>query len=157
MRGPKHSVRRGKTPVLAADEARQLIEAIDTTTLAGLRDRALIATMIYSFARIGAVVALGCDDIFTEQRRLWLRLHEKGGKRHEVPCHHHLETYLAAYMSAAGLEGSAAPVFQTLAMRAEEGRGARWQKLSGKRLTQPIAWPIMQRRAADAGLNPVPR
>ena len=152
VRGPKHSVKRGKTPVLASDEARQLIDAIDTTTLAGLRDRALIATMIYSFARIGAVVALACEDVYTEQRRLWLRLHEKGGKRHEVPCHHHLETYLAAYMDAAGLStGPRVPLFQTLAD--EKGRGGRWQALSGKPLSQPIAWAIMQRRARDAGLD----
>ena len=57
VRGPKHSVKRGKTPALTADEARQLLDAIDLSTLVGLRDRALIATMVYSFARIGAVTS----------------------------------------------------------------------------------------------------
>jgi integrase/recombinase XerC len=152
VRGPRHSVKRGKTSVLAGDEARQLLEAIDITTLAGLRDRALIATMIYSFARIGAVMSLTCEDVFTEQRRLWLRLHEKGGKRHELPCHHHLETYLVAYMERGNfVTGSKAPVFQTLADDDESRRG-RWQRLSGKPLSQPIAWAIMQRRAAAASL-----
>ncbi len=87
---PKYSVKRGKTPVLAADEARQLLDAIDTTTLAGLRDRALIALMVYSFARIGAATGMRVEDVFTDQRRLWVRLSEKGGKRHEMPCHHNL-------------------------------------------------------------------
>ena len=94
VRGPKHSVKRGKTPVLGSDEARQLLDAIDTTTLAGLRDRALIALMVYSFARVGAATGMRFEDAFTHQRRLWVRLDEKGGKQHEMPCHHNLEAYL---------------------------------------------------------------
>ena len=78
VRGPKHSVRRGKTPVLAADEARQLLDAIDTRRLAGLRDRALIALMVYSFARIGAAAGMRVEDVFTDQRRLWVRLKREG-------------------------------------------------------------------------------
>ena len=148
VRGPKHSVRRGKTPVLSPDEARQLLDAIDTSTLAGLRDRALIATMIYSFARISAVTAMTIEDVFTQQRRLWLRLHEKGGKCHDVPCHHALELDLAAYMDAAELRGSPrSPLFQTL-MR-DTGQPPR---LSGKPMSQSLAWEMVQRRVRGAGL-----
>ena len=78
VRGPSHSVRRGKTPVLDPKEARALIDAIDVTTPIGLRDRALIGLMVYSFARVGAALACRVDDVFVQNRRLWIRLHEKG-------------------------------------------------------------------------------
>jgi site-specific recombinase XerD len=55
VHGPKHVVKRGKTPVLTADQARRLLESIDVSTVVGLRDRALIAVMTYAFARISAV------------------------------------------------------------------------------------------------------
>ena len=78
VRGPSHVVRQGKTPVLDPAEARALIDSIDATTPAGLRDRALIALMVFSFARIGAALAMKVEDVFTQNRRLWVRLREKG-------------------------------------------------------------------------------
>src|SRR5580704_7488778 len=98
VRGPKHVVKRGKTPVLMADQARALIESIDTSTLVGLRDRALIGVMTYAFARIGAVVAIRVEDYFANGKRWWVRLHEKGGKQHEMPAHHKLEAFLDEYI-----------------------------------------------------------
>jgi site-specific recombinase XerC len=103
VRGPRHVVRRGKTPVLDPAEARQLIDAIDTTTVIGLRDRALIGLMVYSFARIGAAIGMRVEDVYTQNRRLWVRLHEKGGKQHAMPCHHNLETYLHESIDGAAL------------------------------------------------------
>jgi site-specific recombinase XerC len=105
VRGPKHSMKKGKTPVLAADEARALLDAIDTTTLIGLRDRALVALMVYTFARIGAARLMKREDVYIQGRRTWVRLHEKGGKQHEMPCHHNLDEYLHAYITGAGLDG----------------------------------------------------
>jgi site-specific recombinase XerD len=152
VRGPKHSVRRGKTPVLSAEEARQLLDSITTETLAGLRDRALIAAMVYSFGRIGAVTGLRVQDVFTQQRRLWLRLTEKGGKRHEVPCHHQLENYLDAYLQASGLHDQPkALLFQTFARDGERKQTGR--RLSGKPMSQAIAWQMLQRRAREAGID----
>ena len=88
VRGPKHVVKKGKTPVLTAEEARQLFDSLDTDKVAGLRDRALIGVMVYSFAPVGAVVAMNVEDYFQQGKRWWFRLHEKGGKRHNVPAHH---------------------------------------------------------------------
>ena len=88
VRGPKHVVKRGKTPVLTREETRELLDSIDTDTIRGLRDRALIGVLVYSFARIGAALALKVDDYFPEGKRWKLRLHEKGGKEHVVPVHH---------------------------------------------------------------------
>ncbi len=102
VRGPSYVIKRGKTPVLTADEARQLLDSIDTSTPIGLRDRALIGVMVYSFARVSAVVGMRVEDYYQNGKRCWIRLHEKGGKFHEVPAHHNAEAYLDAYIRAAG-------------------------------------------------------
>jgi len=93
VRGPKYVVKRGKTPVLSADQARQLLDSIDVAELSGVRDRALIGVMVFTFARVTAVITMRVEDYFEHGKRVWLRLHEKGGKRHEVPCHHNLTEY----------------------------------------------------------------
>lgn len=113
VRGSAHIVKEGKTPV-SPDEARQLLDSIEVTTTAGQRDRALIGMMIYSFARIGAVLGMKAEDVYTQQRRLWVRLREKGGKAHAVPCHHNIQTYLNVYIEGAGLAGDPkGPLFRT--------------------------------------------
>ena len=88
VRGPKHVVTKGATPVLTPAEARALLDRIDTGTRVGLRDRALLSVMVYSFARVSAAVGMRRQDYFRQELRGWLRLHEKGGKRHDVPAHH---------------------------------------------------------------------
>lgn len=147
VRGPKHVVKRGKTPVLSAEDARKLLDSIDTTTLIGLRDRALIATMVYSFARVSAVLGMKVEDYYQNGKRWWLRLHEKGGKFHEVPAHHNTEAYLDAYLEAAGIAGDfKGPLFRTV-------RG-RSQKLTTKPLRRNNALDMVKRRAIAAGLPP---
>src|SRR5690348_10805611 len=103
VRGPKHVVKTGKTTVLDTDQARTLLDSIDISTVVGLRDRALIALMTYSFARVSAAVTMDVEDYHPKGKRWWVRLHEKGGKRHELPAHHNLEAYLDAYIEAAGI------------------------------------------------------
>src|SRR5277367_3844727 len=140
VRGPLHIVRRGKTPVLDPAEARQLIDAIDATTIIGLRDRALIGLMVYSFARIGAALGMRVEDVFSQNRRLWVRLHEKGGKQRAMPCHHNLETYLHEYIDGAGLASDPkALLFQTYSRAAG--------KLAGSPLPQANAYMMIQRRS----------
>jgi site-specific recombinase XerD len=146
VRGPRHIVRRGKTPVLDPAEARQLIDAIDATTVIGLRDRALIGLMVYSFARIGAALGMRVEDVFTQNRRLWVRLNEKGGKQHAMPCHHNLETYLHAYIAGAGLAGDPkALLFQSYSPSTRQ--------LTGNPLSQPNAYAMIQRRAQSAKIT----
>jgi len=101
VRGPKYSQKKGKTPVLNREEARALLAAIDTNSLTGLRDRALIGVMIYTFARVGAVLQMNVGDYFSQGRRGWVRLHEKGGKEHEAPCVPKLEAFLDEYIETA--------------------------------------------------------
>jgi site-specific recombinase XerD len=142
VRGPKHVVKTGKTTVLDADQARKLLDSIDTSTLVGMRDRALISVMTFAFARIGAVVAMRVEDYYPKGKRWWVRLHEKGGKRHEMPAHHNLEAYLDAYIEAAGLrEDGKAPLF-----RSAIGRTG---TLTETPMNRVDAWRMIQRRAAD--------
>jgi site-specific recombinase XerD len=146
VRGPSHTVTIGKTPVLAPEEARTLIDSIEVTTIAGLRDRALIALMVFSFARIGAALGMKVEDVFTQNRRLWVRLREKGGKPHAMPCHHNLETYLTAYIEGAGLDTDPkGPLFRTI------GRG-KGRPLTRTPLPQANAYAMIGRRAAAAGI-----
>ena len=90
VRGPCYSLKKGKTPVMSAEEVRALIDSIEADTIIGLRDRALIGLMVYTFARVGAAVQMRLEDVYVQRRRTWVRLHEKGGKLHEMPCHHNL-------------------------------------------------------------------
>jgi site-specific recombinase XerC len=71
VRGPKYVIKKGKTPVLTPEEARLLLDSIDVTELYGLRDRALLAMMVYSFARVSAVVGMNVDDYYQQGKRWW--------------------------------------------------------------------------------------
>jgi len=146
VRGPSHTTRKGKTPVLDATEARQLLDSIDVSTPIGLRDRALIGLMVFSFARVGAALAMRVEDVYTQNRRLWVRLHEKGGKRHEMPCHHTLEEYLHAYLDGNGIGDEAkSPLFRTI----QRGTG----RLSATVLPQANAYVMVRRRSIAAGID----
>ena len=114
VRGPKHVVTKGATPVLTPAEARALLDRIDTGTRVGVRDRALLSVMVYSFARVSAAVGMRRQDYFRQGPRGWLRLHEKGGKRHDVPAHHRAEEAVEAYLDAGGIDDAKAPLFQSV-------------------------------------------
>lgn len=144
VRGPRHVVKKGKTPVLAASEARELLDSIDTSTVVGLRDRAIISLMLYTFARVGAVISLRIEDVYTQKRRTWVRLKEKGGKRLERPCHHKLDADLHAYIEAGGLSGQTGVLFRSV-----RGRST---TLTEKRLAQADVYRMIGRRVVAAGL-----
>jgi integrase len=108
--------------------------------------RALIGVMTYAFARIGAVVAMRVEDYFANGKRWWIRLHEKGGKRHEMPAHHKLEAFLDEYIKAAGIgdEGKS-PLF-----RSAFGRSG---LLNGEAMHRIDAYRMIQRRVSALGLK----
>ena len=145
VRGPRYTVRKGKTPVLTADEARALLESIDTSTVIGLRDRALIATMIYTFGRVGAVIAMRSEDFYSQGRRSWLRLHEKGGKRHEMPCNHVLAQFLEDYLKVSAPGDRKTFLFRTLRGRA--------RVLTTRPMAQADVYRMVRRRALAAGIR----
>jgi site-specific recombinase XerD len=146
VKAPKQRVKVGKTPVLSDDEIRRLFGAIDVSHVVGLRDKALIAVMFYSFARIGAVLKMRVEDYFPKGKRYWLRLHEKGGRYHEVPAHHRVEEFLDLYLEVAGISKA----LKTPLFRSSIGRSHR---LTEQAMGQDGAWRMLQRRAKDAGIK----
>lgn len=145
VRGPAHVVRRGRTPALDRADARRLLESVDASTLVGLRDRAFLGLLVYSFARVGAAVGMEVQDFHPGGRRWWIRLREKRGKVHDLPAHHNLEAWLHEYIDAAGLAAQPrSPLF-----RAAVGRTGR---LSDRPLLARNALHLVRRRAHDAGL-----
>jgi len=146
VRGPRHSVTKGSTTVLSSEEATALLTGMDVSTVVGLRDRAIIAVMTYTFARVGAVVALAVEDYFSQKKRWWLRLHEKNGKLNEMPCHHKLEEFLDAYIKVARIgHDRKGPLF-----RSALGKTAR---LSARPMLRGDVWRMVRRRAVDAGIE----
>ncbi len=143
VKGPKHVVTRGKTPVLSAEQARKLLDSIDTSTFIGLRDRAIIGVMVFSFARVGAVVAMTIDDYYQDGKRCWFRLHEKGGKENPVPAHHTAEAYLDEYLESLGQAHRSEPLFRTVDRR---------RLPTNKPLTRTDALRMIKRRAKKAEL-----
>ncbi len=160
VRGPRHVVTRGKTPVLTTEETKTLLDSIPVETvfvdqyghetrgsdLIGLRDRAMIASMFFTFARVGAVVGMTVEDYFPQGKRYWLRLHEKGGKEHTMPAHHTLEEFMDAYVKAAGLERDPkGPLFRSAP------RGS--PRLTRNPLSTADVWRMVRRRATQAGIK----
>jgi site-specific recombinase XerD len=144
VRGPKHVVKKGKTSVLDGDEAKKLLDSIDVSTIVGLRDRALIALLVYTFARVSAALHMNVEDYYPQGKRWWLRLHEKGGKQHEMPAHQLLEHYIDAYVTAAGIgTEKTSPLFRMLG-----GRGRK--TLSEARMARQDARRMIVRRAIAA-------
>lgn len=150
VRGPKHVVDRGKTPVLTAEQARVLLDSIPLAKdngdllLAGLRDRALIGVMVYSFARVSAATSMRVEDYYQDGKRWWFRFHEKGGKLHMVPAHRNAEKYLDEYLAAA-------PAI------ASDKRRRLFRTMVGKRMTANAmtrndALRMIKRRAEAAAL-----
>src|SRR4030088_1790154 len=103
VKTPKFSRTEGKTPAFSAEEVQKVLDSIDPSHVVGRRDRALLATLAYTFARIGAVVNLKVEDYFQTEKRSLIRFKEKGGKEKEIPVHHRLEEILDEYLEVSGL------------------------------------------------------
>jgi len=145
VRGPKYVIKKGKTPVLSGSETKALFASIETDTLIGKRDRALIGVMAYGFARISAVLGMNVEDFYQQGTQYTVRLHEKGGKEHEVPAHHTLVELLDDYVTGAAIKDTkTTPLFRSF---------NRKQELSTDRLTRREALAMIKRRALAASLG----
>lgn len=146
VKGPTFSRTLGATPVTSTAEVRRLLDSLPTDDLVGLRDRALIGTMLFTTARIGAALRCKVGDYYQEGYGRMLCLREKGGKEHCVPVHHQLVEYLETWLGAAGIrEERAGPLF-----RAARGRTG---ELTGRALDPVNAWAMVKRRARQAGIS----
>ena len=130
--------------LLSVDEARALLDIIDVSSPVGLRDRALIGLMVYTFARVGAAIKIRVKDVYVQGRRTWVRLHEKGGKRHEMPCHHNLDEYLQAYIEGAQIGADAKGYLFRTAL-------GRTRRLSDRPMHQADVYRMIRRRAEGCG------
>ena len=143
----KFSRSEGKTPAFTTEEINLLFASMESDTLAGQRDRAFIAVMAYTCARVSAVASLKVKDYAPMGHRSLIRLHEKGGKERDIPCHHLLEEYLDAYLAMAGIaEAKDAPLFRSI-----RGKGKK-QKLTERPLLRTDAYAMVRRRLLVAGI-----
>ena len=146
VRGPKVVVKKGVTPHLDEEEARHLLESIDTSSVVGLRDRALIGLMTYTFARVQAAISMNVADYFPKGTRWRVRLHEKAGKDHEMLAHHKLEEFMVAYLDAVGIrEHKDSPLFSTAYRKTK--------RLTANRMHRVDVWRMIRRRAKDVGIE----
>lgn len=102
VRGPKHVVREGLTPILDVDQMKQLLDSIDVTNIVGLRDWALIGVMTATFGRVETMLGMNLADYFLEGKHWSIRLNEKNSKIITMPVQHKLEKYLDAYIEKVG-------------------------------------------------------
>lgn len=164
VRGPKHVVREGLTPILDAEQMKQLLDAIDVTSIVGLRDRALISVMAATFSRVEAAVGMNVSDYFQDGKHWSVRLREKNSKIIKMPVQHKLEDHLDAYIDAVG--GPEAFPFETVSGPRDRSKRKQTQKrplflstrgrsgkLTDRRMTRQDAWRMVRRRAKQAGIN----
>ncbi|MBE7508542.1 MAG: tyrosine-type recombinase/integrase [Planctomycetia bacterium] len=144
VRGPVVRNVIGKTPATDPAQARALLHSIDTSGVIGLRDRAILATLMYTACRAGAVSKLRLRDYYTDGRQHYLRFDEKGGVDRQIPCRHDLQGYIEEYIAAAPAGDSDAPLFRTAL--------GRTQQLSDRPFEAKDIHRMVKRRLAAAGL-----
>lgn len=146
VRGERHSVVEGKTPEITKDNARQLLASIDISTIAGLRDRAICAVLIYTAARAGAVANLRVRDFNFDGVQYSFRFSEKGGKSRSIPCRADLQGYMLAYLDQVDWKNTPkdSPIFRTLAGRS--------RTLTSNGTNGTDIYRMLKRRLTAAGL-----
>lgn len=149
VKGPKHSPRRGKTPVLTAADTRRLFESIELETIKDYRDRAILGVLFYAWVRVSAVCKLDVGDYYHVGKNSFVRFKEKGGKEHAIPAHHKVVEYLDAYMEQAEIDSSnrtqkKQPLFRTI---------DRTRDITGTRMHRNDVFRMVRARALDAGIT----
>jgi len=144
VRGPKHATVEGRTPEIGPAQIRQLLSSIASCDVVAVRDRALIATLVYTAARVGAVVRLRMRDLHRDEATWSIRFHEKGGKQREIPVREDLRHLLSDYLALAATWPADAPLFRSAV--------GKTKSLSDRSLTPGDACRMLKRRLRRAGL-----
>ena len=146
VRGERYQAVEGKTPEISRDQARTLLASINTSRPVDLRDKAIIATLIYTAARAGAVAGLKLKDFAYDGTQYTLRFMEKGGKSRSIPIRHDLQILLLAYLASfdSQAEPKDAPFFRSVAGRTGE--------LTNKSIRNIDVCRMVKRRLRAAGL-----
>ena len=146
VRGERYPAIEGRTPEISVAQARELLGSLNTSHIVGLRDRAILAILVYTSSRAGAVAKLKCADFYNAGQQWMLHFTEKGGKSREIPVRHDLELLISEYIDLAGLRNTPkdTPLFQT-AMK-------RKRQFTGKPIHVNDICRMMKRRLKDIGL-----
>jgi site-specific recombinase XerD len=147
VRGERLSVMEGRTPEIPIGDVRKLLASINTSHLVGLRDRAILAVMVYTTSRRSAVAKLKRGDFYHAGQQWMFHFAEKGGKSREIPVRHDLEIFIAEYVDSAGLRDAPkdTPLFQSAVRRR--------RSLTGKPISGDDIYRIMKRRLKDFGMS----
>ena len=155
VKGQRTGDRQGKTPYLPSGETQQLLDSLPSD-LIGLRDRALIGAMVYTFTRVSAALSLRVKDYYMQGGNMHLRITGKRNVQRLIPVHPTLNTYLAAYLDAAGLrEQKDAPLFQSAQWRVVTLGEPQTAVLTGQPLHRVNALAMIKRRVEQAGIDSV--
>jgi integrase/recombinase XerD len=143
VRGERYSVLEGKTPEIPIPDARKLLGSIDTSHVVGLRDRAILAVLVYTGSRAGAVAKIKRGDFYQAGEQWMLHFEEKGGKSREIPVRNDLREMISAYIDAGALRDTAkdTPLFQSAVKKK--------RRLSGKAIHVNDICRMMKRRLKD--------
>lgn len=147
VRGERYQVLEGKTPEITIRQARKLLSSINTDSVVGLRDKAILSILIYTASRIGAVARLTLRDLYDDGDQYCLHFLDKGGKSRDIPVRHDLQALLRTYLNTAGLslgESSSVPLFRTARRNADS--------LSQRPMTAGDMSRMMKRRMKACGL-----
>ncbi|MEM7317291.1 MAG: tyrosine-type recombinase/integrase [Planctomycetota bacterium] len=121
VRAEKLRVKEGKTPEISVQLCRRLLTSIDCDQLVGKRDKAIIAILIYTAARVGAVAELRRGDFYDDGEQFYFRFKEKGGTSREIPARLDLQRMLQSYLADSGLDyaDKSSPLFRTAIRRTQ--------------------------------------
>lgn len=144
VRGPRYRITEGLTPALSVAQARHVLASISTHSIVGRRDRAIIAVLIYTAARAGAIARLRRSDFYTDGRQWLFRFDEKGGSVRQIPARHDLECFVKEYLQNVATTDESTSLF-----RSANGRSGR---LSSRGLTGNDILRMVKRRLIDADL-----
>jgi site-specific recombinase XerD len=148
VRTERYSSLEGKTPEITREQARRLLDSIPLQSPADRRDKAVLATLIYTAARVGAVAKLRLRDFTDDGQQSVLKFREKGGIDRTIPVRHDLQQWLTEYRELLGSsEDRAAPLFRTL---------TRSGTLSDHPLSAIDISRLLKRRLQAAGLSTSP-
>ena len=146
VRGPRLQVVEGKTPEIGIKQARKLLHSISGTDIVDLRERAIIAILIYTAVRVSAVADLEVADFFDTGDQYCLRFKEKGGKARQIPCRHDLQRFILEYRDDADISEKKSPLFRSAVRRTKtltdrgmtSGDIARMMKRRCRRIHLPL-------------------
>lgn len=114
VRRPRVDSYEGKTPALSDEQVRLLLDAPDSKTPKGKRDRAILALLLYLGLRRGELCALSVGDLHLDRGEWRLSVRGKGGKRRSLPMHPQALSVLRAYLKVRGKPAKVDPMFTAI-------------------------------------------